>query len=250
MEFGKKVKSVLDENMRLESDLSKITYQKHFSNFLEQEEGLYRSIIEMRAGFETKETFDESFAKDFVKEVQKQVDATPKARFKCHCILDYAFSFTTFFVPAFYQIDEQVCKYVVKACVAEWNRAFPDYPLRACPKKQTIKKRENCFITKVACETLGKTAACPALDAFRQYREQYLLHLPEGPGLVQQYRDIAPSIIKHIEKSGRAKQIYADMWERYLKLSYEKIQQGLWKEAEEILQKMMHEAQDHYFKVA
>ncbi|MFQ9393500.1 MAG: CFI-box-CTERM domain-containing protein [Lachnospiraceae bacterium] len=54
------------------------------------------------------------------------------------------------------------------------------------------------------------------LNCFRNYRDTYLLTTDEGEAIVQEYYDIAPTIVKHINRAENSREIYASIWEEYL----------------------------------
>ena len=59
----------------------------------------------------------------------------------------------------------------------------------------------------------------------------------DGEILVKEYYNIAPTIVKRIDRSPDASEIYADIWEKYLKPCVRLIEAGEQEECREIVHK-------------
>ncbi|MBV5327502.1 MAG: 50S ribosome-binding GTPase [Chlorobium sp.] len=75
--------------------------------------------------------------------------------------------------------------------------------------------RAGCFITTATCMALGKDDNCSELNAFRMFRDQWLLRQQGGSDLVAEYYSIAPKILKGI-LSLKNDKILLDVWDRHL----------------------------------
>lgn len=75
---------------------------------------------------------------------------------------------------------------------------------------------DHCFITTAVCRTLGKPDNCSELNAFRAFRDSWLLNQPDGKQLVREYYADAPKIVSTINKRADWEIIYRDIWENYL----------------------------------
>ncbi|EKE19044.1 MAG: hypothetical protein ACD_9C00157G0001 [uncultured bacterium] len=63
----------------------------------------------------------------------------------------------------------------------------------------------GCFVTTITCEMLGKDDNCDELQTLRHLRDHYVLKLPEGDKLFQQYREASRVIISEINRSQNPK---------------------------------------------
>ena len=75
---------------------------------------------------------------------------------------------------------------------------------------------DGCFITTAVCSSLAKGDNCCELNMFRNFRDSWLKKQSDGESLIKEYYQIAPKIVKNIEKQTNAKKIYAGIWENYL----------------------------------
>ena len=111
-----------------------------------------------------------------------------------------------------------------------WNETFPSHQvLKATYGEimQGFKKRGfGCYITSAVCSAMNRADDCYELSAFRKFRDDYLLEQPDGDGLIREYYETAPKIVKAIDESDDAEQIYCQIWEHYLLPCLEEIEAG------------------------
>ncbi len=69
----------------------------------------------------------------------------------------------------------------------------------------------------------------------------------EGEEIVQEYYNLAPTIVKHINKKKDSKKIYADIWSDYLSPCISLIEEGKNEECQELYVKMVRGLQKLYF---
>lgn len=75
----------------------------------------------------------------------------------------------------------------------------------------------RCFITTAVCLTLGKADDCEELTVMRNFRDEWLRNQLEGEKLIEEYYDVAPEIVKKIDKQPERKLIYATIYDKYIK---------------------------------
>lgn len=75
---------------------------------------------------------------------------------------------------------------------------------------------ETCYVTTAICESLGKEADCYELRLLKDYRDQYMESDPERKEMVDEYYDIAPTIVKRMDRCDNRKELYQDLYDRYL----------------------------------
>ena len=64
----------------------------------------------------------------------------------------------------------------------------------------SYRKKKSCFITTAACEYQGLPDDCLELVTMRKFRDDYLLKTEEGRQIVEFYYEIAPRIVKMLNK--------------------------------------------------
>ena len=109
-----------------------------------------------------------------------------------------------------------------------------------------FKKGVFCYITTAVCKSLNKPDDCYELNLLREYRDQYLMGTKDGEILVKEYYNIAPTIVKRIDRSPDASEIYADIWEKYLKPCVRLIEAGEQEECRELYTKMVRSLEKKY----
>lgn len=133
--------------------------------------------------------------------------------------------------------------------IAAWKKEFPKTDLKAA-EYRTIEEgfhKKFCYITTAVCETLGRPDDCYELRLLRRYRDEYLAVQPGGEALIQEYYDVAPSIVKHIGRQPDAKEIYRSIWRNYLTPCISMIEQGKPEECRALYENMVHTLAEKYF---
>ena len=120
---------------------------------------------------------------------------------------DYLESIGTFF-------PEYRCKYTRQTldsrtaqdiCMSSRHADCADY-----------KNASRCFITSAVCLTLGKPDNCEELTVMRLFRDEWLREQPDGLKHIEEYYNIAPTIVSQIDKSSERKSIYAGIYRKYI----------------------------------
>ena len=65
--------------------------------------------------------------------------------------------------------------------------------------------------------------------------------------MVHEYYDVAPSIVKHIDRREDAKQIYEGIWQQYLSPCIRLIENDQNEACVDLYRKMVYELKDQYF---
>lgn len=76
--------------------------------------------------------------------------------------------------------------------------------------------RSSCYITTAVCSSFGKSDDCYELQAFRNFRDDWLKKQSGGESLIQEYYETAPQIIEKIDLNEDSSTIYRYIWETYL----------------------------------
>ena len=73
---------------------------------------------------------------------------------------------------------------------------------------------DGCFITTACVKAKGLPDDCYELETLRKFREEYVRVLPEGKSLISKYYEVAPKIVKMLEKDRGRKRIYDSLFEK------------------------------------
>ncbi len=106
---------------------------------------------------------------------------------------------------------------------------------------------KNCFITTAVCSSLGKADDCYELMAFRNFRDCWLKNEADGSVLIDKYYDIAPKIVKAIDQQTNHKEIYINIWNSYLRLCLQYIEQGNFQLCKEKYISMVNDLKKEFF---
>lgn len=116
---------------------------------------------------------------------------------------------------------QAMCKHDNRSKKASLADTVPDLirenARRAANGIEKETKNSGCFITTAVCGSLGRPDDCYELSSFRKFRDNWLLAQDDGPKLVEQYYDIAPSIVEKINAQSDSDGIYKSIWNKYLK---------------------------------
>lgn len=146
-------------------------------------------------------------------------------------------------IPMIRETKLEIAELIADSITEEWGKR---YPLQKFTKADYIeirdgfKKRKLCFITTAVCDSLGKPDDCYELQVFRAFRDSYLLETKEGSRLVEQYYDLAPSIVNTINVLGEQEEIYMALWHEYLKPCLEYINHGQQEACKQVYIDMVH----------
>lgn len=90
-----------------------------------------------------------------------------------------------------------------------------DYENKSCPYCGFVAKKEKtsssgpCFITTACVEAAGLSDNCTELETMRYLRDEYLAKSDEGKRLIQEYYEIAPSIVEKIRREENSDEIFS-----------------------------------------
>ena len=141
--------------------------------------------------------------------------------------LDLNFLISIYLIPAMLEQKGEVYEAFSDRLIAVWNKAYGTTLGKAHYEEIAGGfRRKLCYITTAVCENLGKGMDCYELKLLKEYRDQYLERTEEGHALVEEYYNIAPTIVKRMERAADREEIYRELYEIYLKPCIEDIEAG------------------------
>ena len=94
-----------------------------------------------------------------------------------------------------------------------------DTESKACPicgrlviGPKAKKSPSGCIITTACVEVAGLPDNCNELEGMRYLRDEYLLKSDEGKRVIQDYYEIAPSIVEKIKSAENSNEIYHEIF--------------------------------------
>ena len=92
-----------------------------------------------------------------------------------------------------------------------------DYESKACPNcgkvavgpKAKTSSSGPCFITTACVEAAGLPDNCTELETMRYLRDEYLVKSVGGKKMIQEYYEIAPSIVEKIGREENSNEVFS-----------------------------------------
>ena len=107
-------------------------------------------------------------------------------------------------------------------------------------------KKKLCYITTAVCESRNLPDDCYELTTLRTYRDDYLMRTEEGQKLVEEYYDIAPVLVMCIDMQNNSKEIYENIYKKYLLPCLADIENDQMEACRENYVSMVHELERKY----
>lgn len=195
----------------------KKTYQSDMGILKEENQTLLECVKETIEKSEKCMQEVAGYVPEYASEMLSQIDSKRKRE---AAVIDHNMAMVAFFVPLMGEIQSTQTKIFTEKIVEIWNQKVPGSKIGhsdAASIENGFKKGVFCYITTAVCKSLNKPDDCYELNLLREYRDQYLMGTKDGEILVKEYYNIAPTIVKRIDRSPDASEIYADIWEKYLK---------------------------------
>ena len=150
--------------------------------------------------------------------VAEYIGQNPQKKRKNVVCLDQGLNVVSYYLPLISEIESERTADFIREFVRQWNDRIPSCPIEPVTRAQIESgfRKRLCYITTAVCKGLSKPDDCYELMMLRRYRDGYLLQTEEGQNLVNEYYNIAPTIVKRIEQKTDAYDIYDYIWKNYL----------------------------------
>lgn len=195
-----------------------------------------------RAAVNSSEVVD-SFAETLFSRFQKTIAEDGIKKPNDYRFVNYIYMLVSFFIPTVLEYHSDFSDPLADAFLAKWREEYPQNPLG----KATFEKinsgfrRKLCFITTAACQTLDKPDDCYELNAFRGFRDNWLLQTSDGKAKIREYYLFAPMIVNAIDCSPRKDEVYCGIWRNYLSPCLNDIEHDRQQECAKRYEKMVKE---------
>lgn len=105
---------------------------------------------------------------------------------------------------------------------------------------------KGCFLTTACVEARDLPDDCYELQTLRDFRDNYVRHLPHGEETIREYYEIAPRIITRINDTANPAEVFETMYERLVQKSIKLIEAGRKTEAFENYRLIVRELKQEY----
>jgi len=196
------------------------------------------------------ESYVAELADAFVSIFKPEFDAIPKKGKKNTYITNHNTPLVVYVFPVILNYSAKWCKPCVEAIVDKWNEAFKEADMTiGYATYEDIKagfKYKLCYITTAVCESLNKPDDCRELNMLRAYRDDILSKEEGGEELINDYYNIAPTIVKRINRSENPDAVYNDLYDKFITKCIENIENSEYVECRENYTSMVTELKNKY----
>ncbi|MDD3796214.1 MAG: hypothetical protein PHE06_09665 [Lachnospiraceae bacterium] len=223
------------------TDSFRCVYEKNVP-VMDAIENVYSTVID-------KDTFLDNMAKALVDSAVSKSEECKKKSQKEALMMDMNMAMAIYVLPSLLEYKGTSSQPLVDRILVCWKEAFPKTNLQAADYEYIEKgfHKKFCYITTAVCETFHKPDDCYELTLLRDYRDHYLMSLPEGEAIIRQYYDVAPTIVKHINHRKDSAAIYESIWDTYLSPCIHMIEEGENNSCKELYIEMVQNLQEEYF---
>lgn len=255
MEPGQ-ISGLFDQAEARIAEFKKETYAASFRDYLESNMTLWDRIGEATAGsmlLQEHGQVVEQIADTLVQVAQDRVGAV-KGRGKRETMqYNLNLYMVSYVLPALLAWQrrcgrrEEEIKLLLDAICSRWQAAF-GARIQASDHEsiQAGFKQKLCFVTTAVCRGLQKSQDCKEITLMKQFRDVYFSKSEEGKKLIQEYYDIAPTIVKRIARETEPETKYLYLWNTYIKKCVDLIELGQNDQCSQLYKAMMTELRQEY----
>lgn len=236
------------------SEFNRDTYAESFQRYLEDNAAVWNMISATKTeGMPLQEQIGMQTAESLVRCARDKIDAvkgrTKKERLQYNLNL-YMVSFILPAIAAWQErsgIQEEETRSLTDAICSRWQEAFGIH-IQASDfaSIQAGFRQKLCFVTTAVCCGLNKTQNCKEITLMKRFRDGYFTKDAEGKRLIQEYYDIAPTIVKRIAKEKNSDKKYLYLWNNYIGKCVDHIEKGQNEQCSELYKAMMAELKEEY----
>ena len=163
-------------------------------------------------------------------------------------MIDYNMAMVTFVIPVLGYDKNEYCSRIIDRMVERWNE--PPVTMKISRSDfESLKdgfKSHPCYITTAVCASRDQGDDCYELNLLRDYRDHYLTSSKEGERIVEEYYNVAPTIVNRINRQADAARIYDDIYSSYLRRCIELIQADRLEECRRVYASMVEDLEKKY----
>lgn len=225
----------------------KETYEQIFNDYMEENHTFFAELNQALSS-EEDAGFIGDFAEcitEYVKGVMEQTGSKAKKR---ELQLNLNMFMAIYFMPAILEGKQAKAQTLTEAICERWASEFKGNNIKSADFA-SIKagfRTKLCYVTTAVCRSLHKSENCREIELLKNYRDQYLIPREGGEALVARYYDVAPTIVKRIDKTENPVERYQYIWETYLQPCITFIENGENEKCGETYISMVEELQRQY----
>ncbi len=223
------------------------TYADAFEAFVKEHTPLFDAVEEEYKQNAFPPRFLEELADGFVMSAKADFDAQKKAK-RISYLIDQNSLMVVYILPGIRAYEGTFAEPMITVLVDKWNKTFPQYQIKAGTFEEINGgfKRKLCYVTTAVCLSLGKAEDCREIRMLKDYRDGFLSAQSDGPQLINEYYDIAPTIVNRINKRADAHETYQNIYQKYISPCIEMIENEKLTDCKELYTQMMRNLSQEY----
>jgi len=184
----------------------------------------------------------------FIRAQEAELEQVKKKNEKFTVQMDKNMFMAVYVLPSIKEIRGERADALAEAICKEWGSSFKDSNIVASDYDSIVQgfKRKLCYVTTAVCRNLNRGEDCEELRLIKNFRDGYLSSTEEGRALIEEYYDIAPTLVKRIARDAEAQAKYAWLWNAYLAPCVAYIKAGQQEACKETYCQMMEELGKEY----
>jgi len=228
---------------------NKKSYMGVFKEYYEKHLDIYEALETGYISAVDKDQYLLNMANAVVESAVSAADEVKKKSKKNAKMIDLNLCMVVYVLPGILKYGGESAQPFIDILLKRWKEQFPSSNISAAPFEDIEAgfHKKWCYITTAVCETLGKPDDCYELTLFRNYRDGYLSEQPDGEEAISEYYDVAPTIVKRINRLPDRREIYESIWKQYLNPCVSLIEGHEEQACKELYIKMVRDLQEKYF---
>ena len=229
----------------------KDTYKTGYESFLQKYDELFSQVEQLtEEDLEDKELIQKTgdILAECVEKNCEEIDSRAK---RDKYMLNVNLFMVSFVLPGILEVaSRRVGRPLADGICEVWATHFKGAHIQAASSLDIDGgfKRKLCYVTTATCTALGLPADCEELKLLKDYRDSVLMRTLDGRELIQQYYDIAPTIVKRIDKLSDSDQVYLELYNHYINPCIVNIREENFKRCKEIYCDMVEMLKDRFIR--
>lgn len=218
------IAEMLEQASERIKEFKKETYEASFQRYLQDNAHIWRMLADIWEGNNPPQEQNGEEAADCLVSKAQEIAQGMKGRAKKEAMqLNLNLYMVSYFLPAIIAYQrrcggrEDDMKKLTAVICDRWEESFGQR-IQAADYESILAgfKHKLCFVTTAVCGGLRKPQDCWEIMLMKRYRDEYLLNLEEGEEMIREYYDIAPTIVKRIDKEASPEEKYQYLWNTYI----------------------------------
>lgn len=228
-------------------DFKKDKYEGKFESYYASHRGLFEAMQLVYEESEDQKAALLEMADYLAAEAERELSSIKSKGRKNQRQMDYNFLLSVYVIPSMLKYPAAFSEPFTDILVETWNRRFQTSIGKA--RYDEIFggfRKKLCYITTAVCKSIGAGEAARELAVLKNFRDSYLEATPEGHALVEEYYNIAPTIVKRMERQPEHEGLYRELYEKYLLPCVREIERGEYEQCTARYQEMVLELKEKY----